>query len=157
MLSKLKSFFASFNKSKQVHLLVDKNGDLASDELIIAILVLMTEIAIIDGEIASEEIDTVINLVVSILGVPQEVLLSLIDKAVKLREEKGKINEFVDLINNQYSYEQKIVVLSLIWSLVYADNKIDEGERRFLVQIRNRLKISDKDGEKAMLLAKNRV
>ncbi len=156
MFSSLTSFLDRFKKKKAVHLVVDQNGDLVSDDVVISILVLMIEMSVADDEIDEEETNTVIGLVESALGVPPDVLVELIEEALKKREEHGKIDEFVSLINTTYGYEQKVLLLSLIWSVVLADDKVENLERRFAVQMRNRLRISEEDAERAKQMAKER-
>jgi uncharacterized tellurite resistance protein B-like protein len=49
-----------------------------------------------------------------------------------------------------------VIVLSLIWSVVLADEKIEEAEKRFLLQMRSRFQIQEKDELKAKEIALNR-
>ena len=59
------------------------------------------------------------------------------------------IDEQVELVNSSYDEKQRQLIFSLAWKIVCADGKIENHEKRFASQLRNRLELSREQAELA--------
>lgn len=148
MFSRVVEFFKG-----ETTLQVDASGDATSDDLRIATGVLLLEMAGSDKDFDPEEVHTVFRTMEREFQIDQDEALRLLEAADKLRNEQGKIDEFVAALNNHFSEEQRILVMSMVWQVVIADGKIDKFEKRFAKQVQNRLKLGDEQAADARRLA----
>ncbi|MCB0346204.1 MAG: TerB family tellurite resistance protein [Bdellovibrionales bacterium] len=135
---------------------VDSSGDATSEDMQIATGVLLLEMAGSDKDYDPEEVHTVFRTMEREFKVDQDEALRLLESADKLRGAKGKIDEFIKTLNENFSEEQRVIVLSMVWQVVMADGKVDKFEKRFAQQIQNRLKLSDEQAEEARQMAAER-
>lgn len=158
MFRKLKKFLSgeqSLADNMNDSLAHDKLGQVTTFDLHIATAVLLVHIASADQEIAREEAEAVCTLIEKNLGIPEEDVPGLVEVAIEAKRNKGKIDEFVALINDKFNEEQRIKLLAMVWRVILADNKIEKFEDRTAVQIQNRLRLSPQHGDKARELAEN--
>lgn len=160
MFKKLKEFFGgdtedsgSGKKPEPVRLEVDKSGNPTDHDLHVATAVLLIEMAGQDQDIAREEAEAVCNLMQQQFGIAENDIPELVEIAITARKSKGKINEFVSVVNDRFSEAQRTVVLGMIWKIVLADGKIEQYERNFANQMQQRLKLSDESAKDARKMA----
>lgn len=152
MFGKLKSFFkgeSTLEKSLQA----DRSGQASAQDLHIAAAVLLIEMAGSDQGIAPQEAEAVCELMQKEFALPEESLPELVQVAVAARKEKGKIDEFVQVINSKFDEGQRQRLLAMIWKIVLADGKVDKFEQRFAVQMYNRFRLSEEQAEAAKQMA----
>ena len=152
MFGKLKSFFkgeTTLEKSLQA----DKSGQPSTEDLHLATLVILIEMAGSDQEIAPQEAQAVCALMQKEFGLAEESLPELVQVAVAARKDKGKIDEFVAAINSNFSVPQRQRLLAMIWKVVLADGKVGKFEQRFAVQMHNRFQLTEEQAAAAKLLA----
>jgi uncharacterized tellurite resistance protein B-like protein len=152
MFGVIKDFFAG-SKSLQETLEVDQTGEPTTLDLQIATAVILIEMASADHEVAEAEAQEVCQLLFQNFGVGEENIPDLIEIAVNARKEKGKIDEFVDVINDKFNEAQKLRILAMVWKMVIADGKVDKYEERFAKQMMNRFRLSPEQAEEAMQMA----
>ena len=129
------NFFKKNNKNK----IADK----PSFELELTAAVLAYEIARSDGDVSNDELS---------------VLMGEIEKiAIKVNRDKNEIlkiveiysrdsvsfHEFIEDINKNYTKENKISLLKLMWQTAYADGKLDIDEEKLIRRVANLIKIKD--------------
>ena len=137
MFGKLKDFF-----SGKSALVTDAQGQATDRDLQIATGVLLLEMAGKDQDYAPEEVQTIFQVMKTEFSIDEPQVMELLEMADSIRAEKGKIDDFVDAINSGFNEKQRERVLSMIWRVIVADNKIDKFEQRFATQMSNRLKLS---------------
>ena len=152
MFGKLKSFFKG-ESTLEKSLLADKGGQPSTHDLHIAAVVILIEMAGTDQGIAPQEAQTVCDLMKQEFGLAEETLPELVQVAVAARQEKGKIDEFVKVINAKFDVAQRQRLLAMIWRIVLADGKVDKFENRFAVQMFNRFQLSEEQAEAAKEMA----
>ncbi|MBN8549208.1 MAG: TerB family tellurite resistance protein [Deltaproteobacteria bacterium] len=152
MFGKLKSFFkgeATLEKTLQA----DRSGQPTAQDLHIAALVLLIEMAGTDQGIAPQEAQAVCALMQKEFALAEESLPELVQLAVAARQEKGKIDEFVVAINANFDETQRQRLLAMIWKIVLADGKVDKFEQRFAVQMYNRFRLTEDQAATARSMA----
>ena len=130
--------FNFFKKNKK-----NKIADTPSFELELTAAVLAYEIARSDGDVSNDELS---------------VLMGEIEKiAIKVDRDKKEIlkiveiysrdsvsfHEFIEDINKNYTKENKISLLKLMWQTAYADGKLDIDEEKLIRRVANLIKIKD--------------
>jgi len=99
-----------------------------SHDIRIATCALLIEMSNIDGEFSEAERERIINIM------KRDHLLSDEDAAeileVASEELKGSIDlwKFTNLINNNYSPEEKLKIIETIWSIAYSNGELDKHE-----------------------------
>ncbi|MCB0352235.1 MAG: TerB family tellurite resistance protein [Bdellovibrionales bacterium] len=153
MLGKLKEFL----KGEQKEISVDKHGKPTPYELLMASAVLMIEMAGADKDIAHAEAQAVCDALASRFGIDEDEIPELVQAAIAARQEKGRIDEFVKAINENFNDAQRQQILSMVWRIVLADGKVDKFEERFAKQLMNRLRLSSEQAEEAREMAQAEV
>jgi len=120
-------------------------GKSASHDIRLAVCALFLEMANIDGEFSGSERDHVISLLKRQYDLPDEHIPELMEAAKK--ELKGSIDlwQFTNLINQNYSREEKIQIIEMVWEIVYADGRLDRHEDYLVHKLAKLLRLSQKD------------
>ena len=101
------------------------------------------EIAISDGKIDSSELDKIKNEITikskALNLVPEEVFATIKNHS----EESVSFNDFINQINENFSQDQKLEMISFLWLTAYADNVLDVDEERLIRRIADMIRIKD--------------
>ena len=137
MIDILKRFFskASENSSQNA----DQNID---HDIRVATCALLVEIASIDEEFTQAEMDTLLSILEQKYGLSKEYADALFVEAKKELSESLDLWQFAKLINQNYSNEEKIEIIEMLWRIVYVDGKMDEYEHYLMNKLKNLLRIS---------------
>ena len=98
------------------------------DRTHIATCVILLEIAKSDFDFSSVEEETTKAVLQNEFSIPEEELEALMQVAGDKREESVDLWEFTNLINQNYSREEKIKIIESAWKIIYADDKLDKYE-----------------------------
>jgi len=141
--------FFKKNKTEQ------KSNDEASFEIELTAAVLAYEVARSDGEISDTELNVLmeeINIISAKVGKDQSEIL----KIIKIYSENSvSFYEFVHDINENYSKEEKILLLKFVWKIAYADGQLDVNEEKLIRRLADLIKIKDIEVLKLKDLIKN--
>ena len=144
MFNKIKEYFEG-----EASLQVDKSGKVTDEDMQIATGLLLLEMAGKDEDFAPEEVQAIFRAMESEFDLKDTEVMALLEDAEQIRKEKGKIDEIVTSINNNFDTKQKQIVLSMIWRVVMADGNIDKFESRFATQMRFRLQLTEEEAKEA--------
>ena len=101
------------------------------------------EIALSDGNIDSNELDKIKNEITvrskALNLVPEEVFETIKNHS----EESVSFNDFINQINENFSQDQKLEMISFLWHTAYADNVLDVDEERLIRRIADMIRIKD--------------
>ena len=101
------------------------------------------EIAVSDGNIDSSELDKIKNEITirskALNLVPEEVFETIKNHS----EESVSFNDFINQINENFSQDQKLEMISFLWHTAYADNVLDVDEERLIRRIADMIRIKD--------------
>ena len=147
-----------FNKVSEflkgdVKLDIDASGNPTEEDLLIATGVLLLQMAGSDADFAPEEVRTIFQVMKSQFNVAEGELKNLLEQANSLREERGKIDEFINIINANFNLKQRQKVLAMLWKVILADGKIDKFEARYATQLKFRLQLTDQEAKEAHEIA----
>jgi uncharacterized tellurite resistance protein B-like protein len=117
--------------------------------------VLAYEIARSDGDISDSELSLLIEETKKIaleINKTDEEILSIIETYSK---NSVSFHEFIADINNDFSKEEKLSLISFLWDVAYADSKLDVDEERLIRRIADLIRIKDIEVLKLKDRAKN--
>ena len=117
--------------------------------------VLAYEIARSDGDISDSELSLLIEETKKIaleVNKTDAEILSIIETYSK---NSVSFHEFIADINNDFSKEEKLSLISFLWDVAYADSKLDVDEERLIRRIADLIRIKDIEVLKLKDKAKN--
>ena len=117
--------------------------------------VLAYEIARSDGDISDSELSLLIEETKKIaleVNKTDEEILSIIETYSK---NSVSFHEFIADINNDFSKEEKLSLISFLWDIAYADSKLDVDEERLIRRVADLIRIKDIEVLKLKDKAKN--
>ena len=139
-------------KKKKVSQDTQKNPEFEI-ELIGAVLAY--EIARSDGDISDLELNLLIDEIKKIskkVNKTDEEIFSIIENYSK---DSVSFHEFIRDINNDFSKEQKLSLISFLWDVAFADSQLDVDEERLIRRIADLIRIKDIEVLKLKDKAKN--
>jgi len=149
MLSKIRDFFQE-NMATEEKV---ENDSQSSDKVAIATCALLLEMANTDEEFSEIEETEIKTIMQSEFNLSED----KVDEIIKLSDEERKESldlwQFTNLINENFSKEEKIRVVEYIWQVIYADEKVDQYEEYLIRKLSYLLNVDHKD----MIDAKLRV
>ena len=117
--------------------------------------VLAYEIARSDGNISDSELNILIEEIKKIsieVNKTDEEILSIIETYSK---NSVSFHEFIADINNDFSKQEKLSLISFLWDVAYADSILDVDEERLIRRIADLIRIKDIEVLKLKHRAKN--
>ena len=139
-------------KKKKVTQDIQKNPEFEI-ELIGAVLAY--EIARSDGDISDLELNLLIEEIKKIskkVNKTDEEIFSIIEIYSK---DSVSFHEFIADINNDFSKEEKLSLISFLWDVAFADSQLDVDEERLIRRIADLIRIKDIEVLKLKDSAKN--
>ena len=107
--------------------------------------VLAYEIARSDGEISDDEATLLLGEIKKIsekVGKDEKEILKLIET---YSSDSVSFYEFIEDINKHFTKEDKILLISFLWDVAYADSNLDVDEERLIRRIADLIRIKDID------------
>jgi uncharacterized tellurite resistance protein B-like protein len=148
MFEKIKEYFAS-GKS----LALAKNEMASSEELKLATVIILLEVAGSDEDLAPEEYKAIFTALEKQFSIDSKSATILIAAARHHREHQLKCEDAIITINNSLDSNQKTLVFSMVWKVILADQLLEEHEEDFAKRLQKSLKITDEQSQKARQLA----
>ena len=118
--------------------------------------VLAYEIARIDGDISNDELEVLMTEVEKIsekVGKDKFEIFKIIEDH---SQNNVSFHEFIDDINKNYSKEEKISLLKIMWKTAYADGRLDVDEEKLVRRVADLIKIKNIEVLKLKDLSKNK-
>ena len=125
---------------KKIEIADDKNDKKNVEE---AYIILMLEIARLDGKIDDSEFDKIKENYKQIYG--DDNFLENFNRLSSEAENESSLHPFIEIINASSDKNNKIQALKAIWEVVLADGIIDPYEENLFMQIGDLLKIKRSD------------
>ena len=145
MINILKNFFEDNNKLKK-----DDINDL---EILCG---LMIEAANSDGKIDNIEIEKINNSLIKTFKEDEKQVHSILEMAVKNKNNSKSLFFYTSKINKNYSYEKKLLLIEILWEIVLSDGQIHDYETSIIRRLAGLLYISDVDSGNARKRALNK-
>ncbi len=137
MIDKLKGFFGKTQPKGT------KDASQASEhDVRVAVCALFVEMARIDKTFTPAEMETILSILKDNYGLSGEHADALIAEADRELEQSVDLWQFARLINENYSTEEKIEIIEILWQMVFVDGKMDEYEHYLMNKLKNLLRLS---------------
>lgn len=94
----------------------------------VATCALFLEMSEIDGKFSSTEREHVISVLKNEYGLSDDVAAKLLQAARERLDESIDLWRFTNLINENYSREEKRRIIETVWRIAYADGKLERHE-----------------------------
>ena len=134
----------------------DRQADGDGHDLQMAVCALFVEMARIDESFTSEEMAAVIDILKDKYGLPAANAEAMIAAAEQALEESVDYWQFARLINANYSMDEKVAIIELLWRIVYLDGNLDKHEDYLMHKLARLLRLHHKqlmDAKKKVLHA----
>ena len=125
-----------------------------TERLQVATCIILLEVAKSDDEFSSIEKATVKAILKKKFDVSAEAVEELMEMASKKREESVDLWQFTNLINKNYTKEEKIKIVESAWRVIYADEKLDGYEDHFVHKLAKLLQLDHSELIEAKLKIK---
>ncbi len=145
MLNAIKNYFENKFASQD-------SSDL-DHQLKLATAALLIEMMQQDDQVDAEEINATNKALREKFELTADECHELFNQAEAELAEAVDYHQFTRLINNEFTLEQKIKVIELLWSVAYADTQLDSLEEHMVRKVADLIYVSHKD----FMLAKHRV
>jgi len=135
----------------------DGSGDQVKEtahDIRIATCAIFLEMSQIDDEFSELEREHIVSILKTNYRLSDEDVTALLEASHE--ELKGSIDlwHFTNLINQNYSTEEKLQIVENIWGIAYADGKLDKHEDYLLHKLAKLLRLRHKQLIEAKLKAK---
>ena len=114
-------------------------------DLCVAICALFLEMAKIDGEFTAVEMATILSILKEKYGLSDEYADAIIEEADRELTESVDDWRFAQLINENYTSEEKVEIIELLWRIIYLDGKLDQHENYLIHKVSNLLRLPHKE------------
>jgi uncharacterized tellurite resistance protein B-like protein len=113
-----------------------------SHDIRIAACSLFLEMANIDAEFSKDEWKRIIEILKNEYSLSAEHAVDLVNSAEKQLRDSLDLWYFTNQINENYSKEEKIRVVELLWQIIYTDGKMDKHEDYLVHKLARILRLS---------------
>lgn len=136
MINHLKAIFEKRNTEGP------KRDNASSDDIRMATCALLLELSHIDGEFSETERDLIMDIFQRDYKLDQAKTVSLMEAARSELDDSIDLWQFTNLINENYSIEEKIGVIEMVWRIAYNDHVLDKHEDYLLHKLAKLLHLS---------------
>lgn len=139
MLNRIKDFFNTHLTANNTRI------EQSEHRLHIATAALLLEVARADFEISAQEKTKINTQMEQILGLSPALVNELTALAELEVEQATSLHQFTSLIHANYSLEEKVRILYLLWHVAYSENDLDKYEESLIRKISDLLYIPHQD------------
>ncbi|QBG36982.1 TerB family tellurite resistance protein [Litorilituus sediminis] len=127
MFTKLNQFFSQLAADSQ-----PKQNEVSLE---IACAVLLCEVMRADSAFTESEQNKVAQLLIKQFSLTEHEVDEILQQAVKLSENASDFYQFTSQVNQHYTLEQRIEIVSLLWQVAYADGELASIEEHIIRKI----------------------
>ncbi len=150
MLQKIKNFF-----DKNLCIEDHENGkEIPADKIQLASAALMIELAKADNKTDPREFATILMLLRTNFGLSEQTLNELVTLAEEEVDQATSLYQFTRLVNDEYTYDEKKLLIENMWQVAFADNELDKYEDSLIRKVSELIYVSHSDFIKAKLRVK---
>ncbi|UCD80998.1 MAG: TerB family tellurite resistance protein [Desulfobacterales bacterium] len=137
MLDSLKHFF-----NKDAAEGYQKDDHRSAHDVRVAACALFVEMARIDEKFTPTETETILSILQEKYGLVREHADALLAEADQELEQSVDLWQFAKLINENYSIDEKMEIIEILWRMVFVDGKMDRYEHYLMNKVKNLLRLS---------------
>jgi uncharacterized tellurite resistance protein B-like protein len=116
----------------------------SAQDIRVAVCALCVEIARIDETFSRQELETLIGILTDKYDLSPQHAHALIAQADKELEESVDLWQFARAINENFSIDEKVDIMEILWRIVYVDGKMEPNEHYLMNKLSNLLRLSHK-------------
>ena len=139
MIKKIKDLLSNFSKEEER---IEEEGISELDKACSALLI---EVAFADKVFDESEISSLTTSLKEIYNLEHDTINELVSDAEKTVNESTSLYEYTRVVNDEFSYSDKLELLSRIWKLAFADGALDKYEEHLIRKISDLIHISHSD------------
>ena len=139
MIKKIKDLLSSFSDKEKS---IDEEKISLLDKTCSALLI---EVAFADKIFNDSELISLKNSLKETYNLQDDIINELIDDAEKTVEESTSLYEYTRVVNDEFTYTDKLELLSGLWKLALADGSLDKYEDHLIRKISDLIHISHSD------------
>ncbi len=139
MIDTVKRFFSKVSANKVNAIKQDSQHDVR-----VATCALFLEMARIDEEFTRAESETILSILKEKYGLSKAHADALLAEADKELAESVDLWQFARLINENYTIEEKIEIIEILWHIVFVDGKMNRYENYLMHKLETLLRLSHK-------------
>ncbi|MDY7036284.1 MAG: TerB family tellurite resistance protein [Thermodesulfobacteriota bacterium] len=139
MIDLIKKFFTKNNKN-----VATENGQKKFHDIRVATCALFLEMANIDGEFSEVEREHIILALKKDYNLSEEYIHALIEASEEELRKGIDLWRFTNLVNQNYSTDEKIRIIEMIWKIAYADRELDKHEDYLVHKLSRLLQLDHK-------------
>lgn len=132
MLNKISEFFKELVEDFQNTTDQQKNPELSLE---ICCAVLLCEVMRADSAFTEEEQDTLSVILTTQFNLTAQEVNDILVKALELSENASDFYQFTSKINQYYSLDERIKIVTLLWKVAYADGELASIEEYIIRKI----------------------
>jgi uncharacterized tellurite resistance protein B-like protein len=137
MIDLLKSFFGKITEIRPGGEEKDSFHDIR-----VATCALFLEMAYIDGEFSYSERENIISILKKNFCLSDECAAELLKASDDELKRSIDLWQFTNLINQNYSMDEKVQIIEMIWKIVYTDRKLDKHEDYLIHKLARLLRLT---------------
>lgn len=152
MINRVKALFVERRGAPQA-----RGAGHSHEELRIAAAALMVEAAQLDDSFDVRERDKIRALVAERFELGAAESDSLIEVAEARVAESSQLHGFTRVIKAEFSQEERIELMEMLWEVIYADGELHHYEANLMRRLAGLLQVSDRDVGQARKRARERL
>ena len=137
MIDIVKRFFGTLSPAEP-----SRTSNVSQHDARVAVCALLVEMAKIDETFTAAEMSKILSILKDKYGLSADDADELI--SVAEQELEGSIDywQFARLINDNYSTEEKLDIIEMLWRIVFVDEKMDKYENHLMHKLAELLRLS---------------
>ncbi len=140
MLTAIRDFFNS-----KMARASEPSEDRSVQEIQLATAALLIELAKADRAVDDKEWRIIVDTLERTFHLPTETLQELVSLAEEELQEATDLFQFTQLVNQHYSYKDKLQLLKAMWQVAFADGQIDKYEDHLIRKVAGLIHVPHSD------------
>ncbi|CAB5131065.1 hypothetical protein D3OALGB2SA_3637 [Olavius algarvensis associated proteobacterium Delta 3] len=116
----------------------------AGHDIRLAACALFLEMARIDGSFTEDETREILSILEGRYGLSADDAGELMAAADKELNDSVDLWQFARLINENYTNDEKLEIIEMLWRIVYVDGRLDQHENYLMHKLEQLLRLSHK-------------
>jgi uncharacterized tellurite resistance protein B-like protein len=117
----------------------------AAEKISVAVCALFLEMSRVDGEFAEAERRNILRLLQEHCDIPETEVEALMEASESALADSIDLWQFTNLINQNYSRQEKVKVIEMVWQVLYADGSVDKHEDYLVRKLAKLLRLTHKE------------